>query len=178
MRSNRLRLLLVALALARAAGAETLERIVAVVDERPIFLSDLRAVMSMDALAPRDALERVVDEMLLLREAEHLPQPAPGPLTGTATPSRNAAAEDRAVRRRAAIRRYVAFRFRPQVRIEDEEMRKAYAEEWGARADAPAFETIAGDLRERLVTAHVDDLVAAWVRDLRSAARIRYNPLD
>jgi hypothetical protein len=167
------------LSAAAGTGAEMLERILGVVDERPVFLSDVRAVEAMDQISRKDALERVIDEILLFREASRLPQVAtapdpPGPDLGLG----GAAARRRVVERRAAIRRYAAFRFRPQVRIEEEAVRRAYAERWKAEANPPTFESAASGLREELTTQAVAVRVEDWVKDLRAAARIRYNPID
>jgi hypothetical protein len=166
-------------AAAAAIGAETLERVLAVVDERPVFLSDVRAVEGMDQISRKDALERVIDETLLFREASRLPQVATAPdLAGPNPGPGGASARRRAVERRTAIRRYAAFRFRPQVRIDDEAIRKAYAERGKTEANPPPFESAASGLREELTMQAVDTRVEEWVKDLRAAARIRYNPID
>jgi hypothetical protein len=156
------------------SAAETLERVLGVVDERPVFLSEVRAVESLDRVSRKDALERVIDEVLLFREANRLPQATtpPGPETG-GTP-----AVQRTLARRAAIRRYAEFRFRPQVRIDEEAVRKAYRERWEGAAEPPVFAAVAAELREQLMTQAVDLRMAAWIKDLRAAARIRYNALD
>ncbi len=81
MRSSRLiALVLAGVPAAAAAPApapprpEVVERIVAVVDERPLLLSDLRALMAVRGLAEGEALEAAIDERLMHLEASRLPQ--------------------------------------------------------------------------------------------------------
>jgi hypothetical protein len=158
------------------AGAVLVERILAVVDGRPVMLSDVRAVEALDRTGRAAALERVIDETLLFQEASRLPQAA-------ATPEASAPAMPPEIRRvahrRGVIERYVAFRFRPQVRIDDDTVAKAYEEEAGG-AGAGARDRAAGlrAVRARLTTAEVERRVAEWVKELRASARIRYNALE
>ncbi len=149
MPSSRLLAVVTAVALAivvPSAHAGTLiERILAVVNGRPVTLSDVRAAQEEDGSTLQEALERVIDESLLFEEAFRLPQlPDPGapPSAAGKPPGRRRLRE-----RRAVIERYIALRFRPQIRAEGAEAREA---ETKAR-------------------------VADWVRDLRAGARIRYN---
>jgi hypothetical protein len=173
-------LLILALEARPAPAGETIERVLAVIDDRPVFLSDVRTVAELDDLDRSEALERVIDEMLLSREAARLPQGAGG-VSGEAAPPDPVpgdAARRRAVLRRAAIRRYASFRFRPQIRVDDEAVRRAYAERWGGSTEPPAFERVASELREELLVRAVDERVKAWVRDLRASAHVRYNGPD
>jgi hypothetical protein len=166
-----------------AFAAELVERVLAVVDGRPLCLSDVRAVEQLDGLGRADALERLIDETLLFREAFRMPQ------SGTTAPEEASpklvggnGSVRRALHRRAAIRRYVALRFRPQVRIEDEAVRHAYEETFGrgsgATEETPSYESVAADIRERLLAREVANRVADWVHDLRAGAEVRYNPPD
>jgi hypothetical protein len=83
------------------------------------------------------------------------------------------------VRRQAAILKYVEFRFRPQVRVDEEAVRRAYEAEISGREDAPPLEALAPQLRQRLAERDLSERIEAWVKELRSAADIRYNlPLD
>jgi hypothetical protein len=164
-------------------AAETLERVLVVVDERPVFLSDVRTVEWMDHLERKDALERVIDETLLFREAIRLPQ-VTNTADGASSPANaepgpgGAASRARTLARRAAIRRYAAFRFRPQIRLDEEAIREAYRERWGSAANPPDLNAVAPDLREELMAQAIDRRVAAWAKDLRAVAHIRYNALD
>jgi hypothetical protein len=157
---------------ASLAPAELVERVVAVVDGRALCLSDVRAVEELDGVGRDVALGRLVDETLLFHEAFRLPQAALAENDG----ADGDAAVRRARQRRAVIRRYVDFRFRPQVRIEDEAVRQAYAVGSVADPAGADFDRAAPALRERLVSAEVARRVEEWLRDLRAAARIRYNP--
>jgi len=115
----------------RPAAGEIVERVLAAVDDRPIFLSDVRAIEEVDGVERPVALERAIDEELVSREAFRLPQAA---VTleeeAAALPGRPEALADPVLRRlahrRALVRKYAAFRFRPQVRVEYERVRRAY----------------------------------------------------
>jgi hypothetical protein len=131
MRSSRLIAVVLALLPAAAAGQapapprpEVVERIVAVVDERPLLLSDLRALMAVRGLAEGEALEAVIDERLMHFEASRLPQADVSPeeedralsLLLETRPHLHAEvpAPDlrRLLRRQLVILKYVEFRFR------------------------------------------------------------------
>lgn len=161
MLSSVLSLVLVA---APAGPARVVERVVAVVDARPVLLSELRLARQVGAHAEEaDALEALIDEHLMFAEAIRLPQAA---LTDAeedaALQSLSARVPDalgdpdglrRMARRQATILKYVDFRFRPQVR--------------SAATDAAE--------KDRLEAAELDARIEAWVKDLRAAAAVRYN---
>jgi hypothetical protein len=172
--------LLAALApLGAAAEPVLVERILAVVDGRPIVLSEVRAVEELDGIPRAQAQERVIDETLLFAEAFRLPQARTSPVEDEAALAALGRAGQpayrRAAHRRAVIRKYAAFRFRPPVRIEESEVRAAYANRWRGDPQAPPFEAESPQIRERMVQAGVDARLAEWVRELRAAARIRVN---
>jgi hypothetical protein len=172
--------------LAGAATAETVERILAVVDESPVFLSEVRLLARVQGVAEADALDALIDERLMFREASRLPQAA---LTAgeeeravesvrPRIPNPTAAEEAdvlRLARREALIVKYVEFRFRPQVRVSDDEVRAAWSEEHPGRVDEAALEAAAPALRERLTLKALDALVEGWVKELRQRAKVRYN---
>ena len=189
--------LLLTAALVLAAGAaaaappepppvETIERVVAVVDERPLLLSDLRALMAVRGLAEGEALEAAIDERLMHLEASRLPQADVSPeeedralslLLETRPRLRVDAPEPdlrRLLRRQLAILKYVEFRFRPQLRIGDDEVRKAWEEEQAGRPAGPALEDEQEVIRARLERRALDERIEAWVRELRSRADVRY----
>lgn len=193
MRSSRLiALVLAGVAAAAAAQApapprpEVVERIVAVVDERPLLLSDLRALMAVRGLAEGEALEAVIDERLMHLEASRLPQADVSPeeedralslLLETRKHLRAETPEPdlrRLLRRQLAILKYVEFRFRPQVRIGDDEVRKAWEEDQAGRPAGPALEDAQELIRARLERRALDERIEAWVRELRSRADVRY----
>lgn len=168
-------------------GAEVVERILAVVDGRPLMLSEVRLIGQLRGLDRAAALEALVDEQLMLREASRLAQSV------VTTDDEQRAFESllerhpaaaalpeaelrRLVRRQTAILKYVEFRFRPQVQIADAAVRQVYENEYGTRPDAPSFEAAAPEIRRRLADRELDEKIEAWVKELRSAAEIRYNP--
>ncbi len=147
------------LAKAPAARAEVVERILAVVDGTPVFLSEARLFARVRGEALPAALDGLIDERLMYREASRLPQAAVTPeeeekalasllsRAPAATPAEEVDLR-RLARRQTAILKYVDFRFRPQVRAADAA---------AARRD-------------------LDQRVEAWVKELRQEAQVRYNP--
>ena len=192
MRSSLALVLAVALAPAASpappAAGEILERILAVVDERPLLLSDVRALSAVRGLAEGKALEAAIDERLMHVEAARLPQAdvpaeeedrALALLLETHPALRDEVPEPdlrRLLRRQLAIVKYVEFRFRPQVRVSDEEVRKAWEEEQAGRPAGPALEDEQEAIRERLERQALDERIEAWVKELRARADVRYVP--
>ena len=186
--------LVAALALPAAASSqpahrprtEIVERIVAVVDERPILLSDLRALCAVRGLAEEQALPALVDERLMYVEAARLPQAevsaeeedrALAPLVASRPGLRAEVPEPdlrRLLRRQIAILKYVEFRFRPQVRVSDEEVRTAWEEEQAGNPAGPALEDEQETIRARLERRALDERIEAWVGELRARADVRY----
>src|SRR4051812_15134260 len=96
-----------------ASAGDLVERVVAVVDGRTLCLSDVRAVERLDSLGGAEALERLIDETLLYREAVRLPQAASAAQEAVAQEPMAAVPDgprQRALHRRAVIRRYVTLR--------------------------------------------------------------------
>jgi hypothetical protein len=172
---------------ASVASGEVVERILAVVEGRPLMLSEVRLVQQLRGLDRPAALEALVDEQLMLREASRLAQSVVSEEDEQAAyesllqrnPAASALPEAdlrRLVRRQAAILKYVEFRFRPQVQVADAAVRDAYERQYGSRADAPSLETVAPEIRRQLADRELDARIEAWIKDLRAAAEIRYNP--
>jgi hypothetical protein len=173
--------------LASAARGEVVERILAVVDGRPLMLSEVRVVQQLRGLERPAALEALVDEQLMLREASRLAQSVVSEddeqRAYESLLQRNPTASSlpegdlrRLVRRQAAILKYVEFRFRPQVQVADTAVRDAYEQQYGSRADAPTLEAAAPDIRRQLADHELDAKIEAWIKELRAGAEIRYNP--
>jgi hypothetical protein len=168
------------------ARVEILERIVAVVDERPLLESDVRALQVVRGLAEETAREAAIDERLMHVEAARLPQADVSPededrafelLVEKRPALRGEVPEPdlrRLLRRQMAILKYVEFRFRPQVRVSDAEVRKAWEDEQAGRPAGPAFEDEQEELRARLERRALDERIEAWVRELRRRAEVRY----
>jgi hypothetical protein len=162
------------------------ERIVAVVDDRPLLLSDLRALQAVRGLQEAEALEAAIDERLMHAEAARLPQADVPPeeedralalLLETRPGLRGVVPEPdlkRLLRRQLAILKYVEFRFRPQVRVSDDEVRKAWEEEQAGNPAGSALEDAQDGIRERLERRALGERIEAWVRDLRARADVRY----
>lgn len=170
----------------RAEEGRLVERVLAVVGETPVLLSDVRLLRALRGVSQAEALEAAIDERLMFQEAERLSQAAlPAQEAQAAYLSLRAglppgsdfpeAALKRLARRQATILKYVDFRFLPQVRVTDEDVRAAYAQE-PAGEPAQSFEERAPLLREKLERQALDQRIEAWVRELRDAARIRRNP--
>jgi hypothetical protein len=169
-----------------ASRKQLVERILAVVDEQPLLLSEVRAMEEVRGLDRAQALEASIDEGLMHQEAVRLPQAAVsdadaeralGALVEThpGLESRVPRSElRRLIRRQAAILRYVEFRFRPQIRIRDEELRAAWNEGYRGEPEGPPFEEAAPELRARLERRELDQRIEEWVRNLRGRAEIRY----
>lgn len=177
-------LLLAALAVAEP---RVLERIPAVVDGRPILLSEVRTAEALKGVTRRQAVDALVDESLMLREAAQMPQSAPRPdeVEGalldlqarwpeSAGPVPLAALLEVA-KRQLRIVKYIEFRFRAKARVDDAAVREAYDAESPGGSEA-GYQAAAPGLRERLERQRLDEEVEAWVKELRSAAEIRYNP--
>lgn len=178
-------LLAVALAPPIAANPVLVERVLAVVDGTPLLLSDVRLVERLRGVTRLAALETAIDERLMLQEAQRLSRQALTPDEEEAafrsllasTPAAAALPEPalrRLAHRQAAILRYVEFRFRPQVRVTDEELRLAW--EQTPEAERADFDAAAPALRETLERRQLDERIEAWVRDLRAAADVRLTP--
>jgi hypothetical protein len=147
----------------RSEDAKIVERVLAVVDARPVLLSELRLARQVRAEEAGPALEALIDEHLMFAEALRLPQAAltdaeeaaalaslQAQMPGAAG---DADALRRMARRQATILKYVDFRFRPQVRV--------------AAADA--------EEKARLEAEELDARIEAWVKELRASAEVRYN---
>jgi len=168
---------------------EVVERVLAVVDQRPLLLSEVEALRNVKGISREEALEKAIDERLMYAEASRTPQSAVSP-----EEERRAYASLRArlpenwkgkvseaslvalARREAVILKYVEFRFVPQIRIGDDAVRDAYLEETQGKPAQRTLEEAEGEIRQRLLSAELDTRIEAWVKELRDSAEIRYNP--
>jgi hypothetical protein len=154
-----------------------------VVDGRPLLLSDVSDLARVRGLAEEAALEAVIDERLMYQEASRLTQtevladeeeralaallerkPALPVEVGEA-------GLRRILRRQITILKYVEFRFRPQLRVSDQQVRAAFESDPQA---GESFEAEKERIRERLERRALDERVEAWVRELRVRADVRY----
>ena len=174
--------------LASEASAAVVERIVAVVDGRPLLLSDVLVLQTVRGVDQPAAVEALIDERLMFVEASRLPQSAVSAGEDeVAVANMMGVAGDRArglsmedihtlAHREAVILKYVRFRFLPQIRVEDAAVRKAYESDPGKDAGTASFEDAAAGLRQRLVERELDLRIESWVKELRGSAQVRYNP--
>jgi hypothetical protein len=178
-----LAVLLVAPVAPVARAAELIERVLAVVDDTPVLLSETLALQRLKRVERAVALETLVDETLMQREASRLKEAAVssqeaeraylGLLAGLGPDGpRDEPALRRIAWRQAAILKYVDTRFRPELRVTDEELAEAHRQ----RPDAPALESVLPELSAELLRRALDSKIEAWVAELRAQARIRYVP--
>ena len=76
-----------------------------------------------------------------------------------------------------AIASYIDQRLRPQVRVEDSEVRKVFNEKILNDAQAPAFSLVADGIRASLEKRSLDQKVEEWVASLRRRGEVRRVPL-
>jgi hypothetical protein len=181
---------LAALALfAGSARAQVIERVLAVVDDTPVLQTEAELLGRVRGLPADAALQAMVDEILMQREAARLPEASVSPeeaeeavaaLQRTLRPGALAEVSEPALRalarRQTAILKYIELRFRPRVRVEEEDVFRAYEDEQAGRASAQSFEALAPEIRERLQRRALDERIESWIGELRAAARIRLNP--
>src|SRR5687768_7807363 len=144
-----------------AAQGHVMERILAVVDGRPLLLSEVRVLERLRGLSLSAAVDALIDERLMFREASRLPEAvvtaeeeerAYRDLAARVPPGAGATDEElrRLARRQTSILKYIDFRFRPQVRVDQAEVRAAWDQERAARPGTEAFEGAAAGVRARL----------------------------
>jgi hypothetical protein len=185
----RSRLLLVALLASgmvapSPARGEVIERVVAVVDRRPILLSEAQVVELLRGIDRQSAIDVLIDETLMYAEATRFSHAQPTAREDAAAleslraavPARASISETdlrRLAHRQATILKYVALRFQPLIRLTDEELRRTRDEQEGVAAaspaEPPATEGPAGTMRDAL-----DRRIEEWARQLRDGAEIRY----
>jgi len=176
-------LLIPVVASAQTPGADTIERVLAVVDGHPLLLSDVSDLQRVRGLGDDAALEAAIDERLMFQEASRLAQTevlkdeeerALAEVVERKPILREQVSEAglrRILRRQITILKYVEFRFRPQLRVSDQEVRAAYEADPQAGA---SWEAEKEKIRDRLERHALDERIEAWVRELRGRAEVRY----
>ena len=149
-----------------AGAGEVIERILAVVQDRPVLLSEVRVVQEVRGLSDELALEALIDERLMFEQAARLPQTVVREAEVEAEVAKLHAAHPtlagrvadadlrRLVRRQTAILKFVELRFRPQVRV---------------------GEDLSPERRDEEERRALDQRIEAWVKELRAQAEVRYN---
>jgi hypothetical protein len=173
----------------RSAGGEVVERILAVAEGRPVLLSEVRLQQELRGVDQEAALEGLIDERFMYREAARLPAAVASAeeearavealraRLGPRAEEFSAEGLRRVARRQATILKYVELRFRSQVRIDEADLRRAYAAQHEGQVSSPSYEEAAPALQRRLEDEQLGQRIEAWVRDLRASALVRYNDL-
>jgi len=194
------------LALAAApAAAEIVDRIVAVVDREAITLSEAERARKLHLLragseAPPlvDAVERLIELRLVLREVERYPAQAVAPEEiAAAVASVRAAFDSQSsfemalteaemteaelgaqLRSQIAVTHYLERRFRLLIQVSDEEIHLYYREELtpelGRTGEAPpALESVSPAIRRILEERDFNSQIATWIEQLKARANVR-----
>jgi hypothetical protein len=176
------------LLLAANGSAEVIERVLAVVDDTPVLLSETELLQRLKRTDRETALQALIDETLMLREASRLRDASVTPeeeqraldslLGGLAADAADLDQDAlrRVARRQTVILKYIELRFRPQLRVDDAELLAAYQEQYAGKPDAPPLPAVSKQLLARLTSRALDRRIEAWAAELRAAARIRLNP--
>ena len=185
MRSRRMLLLsagLLALGAGSAFAATLVERTMAFVNKRPVLLSDVTLTRALLKLGEAEAVERAIDESLMFEEASRLvTQTPPEEAVARAILDLEAKAglgfSAVALRRKAvvqlAIANYIELRLRPQVRVEDGEVRRVFNERVVNDPEPPPFNLVADAIRESLEQRALDQKIEEWVASLRRREEVR-----
>ena len=196
-------IVLVGLAVAASpASAETLDRIAVsvgpdVITESQIIL-DLRVAAFLDQKsvdlsgeAKRKAADRLVDQLLILREAvdSHVTLPSVEATAGLIAPYKAESGYQANLQRYGISERdlgahllsglrtltFTDLRFRPDVQISDEDARSYYDKlPDSAAAPKPSFESSREEIEKLLTEQRVIDSLDKWLGMARSGANIRY----
>lgn len=178
-------MLTVAFAIAvRPVGAEIIDRIVAVVDERPVFLSEVRTLQQVRGTDETVAREALIDEILMYAEARrYLParptreeeQRARASLGEPTAAQNDEVLWQRLARRQATVLKYVQLRFVPLIHVEDADVTHAYDARWAGDPLAPPLAEVRAALVADITRGRLDARIEEWVAQLRAVASIRYN---
>lgn len=161
------------------------ERTVAFVNRRPILLSEVALTRALLKLNENEAVERTIDEILMFEDASRLITQSPPEtvvvramqeLQEKAGPGFSFAALRRKALIQLAIANYIDLRLRPQVRVDDAEVRRAFNERVLSDPEPPPFNLVSDALRESLEQRSLDQKVEEWVASLRRREDIRKAP--
>jgi hypothetical protein len=198
-------LLLALLPLVASLQAETLDRVAVSVGQDVITESDVildlrvaafldRKPVDLSGAAKRKSAERLVDQLLILREAldSHVTLPSTEATIGLVAPyaaerdyharlARYGISErDLGTHLLAGLRTTVFTdrRFRPDVQVSPEDIRSYYdksiAEAGPAAAPPETFEANREQIEKLLIEQRVDQALDQWLVTARKAANIRY----
>lgn len=210
LRMRRLAPLALLAALAAPGRAEIVDRIVAVVGNHPVTLSDVqeehriqcflegKEVSLLEPAAIKEIAGRLVNRTLMLQEmqGESFPgAPAtavdarlretrdryPGEAAYRAALERYGI-EEEVLRRRFALEsdvlRFIDYRFRSRAQVTSEDVERYYRESLlpelrKQHVREPALQEVRDKIAAVLVEQRVNELMAAWIQDLRGQATVR-----
>ena len=189
-----------------ASAQQVVDRIVARVEDDILFLSELRELGQFQRLAGGQAesddklLDRLVDQWIVKTEADSAHFPLPGDAdvdrqldhlqkqfaspqvfengvreTGLSMPQLR-----RLVAEQLYLTRYIDYRFRPAVQVQQKEIEKYYREtllpQLAARGEAaPQLDTVEEQIREVLVERGINLLADRWLAESRSRLHVEQN---
>jgi parvulin-like peptidyl-prolyl isomerase len=176
---------------ATSADAETLDRIVAIVDNRIVTLSDvrqenaIRAALGEKAIPDDEAVQQLIEAVLIEGQLADFPgidlddaQIADMTSKVTKKDGITDAALRNAVLRRFRAARYFDLRFRQFLRATDEEIRTYYDSvfipELKARGvnPVPPLEQVSEAIRTNVIEEKLDREVTVWLDALRRRSNI------
>ena len=185
-----------------ALMAETLDRIAVTVGQEVITESrvtlDLRVAAFLDrkpvdlsSAAKRQSAERLVDQLLILREAldSHVTLPSVEATAGLIAPYASESDYQASLERYGISERdlgahllaglrtltFTDLRFRPDVQISEQDLRSYYDKlPTSAAVPSPSFEDSRDQIEKLLVEQRVLDDLDKWLAMARSAAGVRY----
>jgi hypothetical protein len=217
LRENRSQLLasvLVCLCLCAAEGGEVTDRMLALVNDRLITESDVIWAIALDpevqplnlSAANRQLmLERLIDQQLLLQEAEKTPQNEPSEeevkkyreelvrrfgsqeafLERMKKVALDVSALNEITRRRLVIEKYVAFRFRSFVFVRPEEVERYYNEvekpRWQRAGETirPLDDALRAEIESTLENQRINSELDRFFDETRAQAQVvRLSPLQ
>ncbi len=186
-----------------ALTAETLDRIAVTVGQEVITESqvilDLRVAAFLDrkpvdlsSAAKRQSAQRLVDQLLILREAmdSHVTLPSVEATAGLVAPYKaesdyqanleryGISEHDLGAHLLAGLRTltFTDLRFRPDVQVSEEDLRSYYDKlPTSAAAPNPSFEDSRDQIEKLLVEQRVLDALDKWLEMARSAAGVHYH---
>jgi len=205
------------LAAGASHGGDVLDRIVVVVNNEVILQSDVNAEVRYEAVLNdkpleqvtaadrRDALNRLVDQTLILQQMRQAEVPPPPPeelaaevqrirqqlVVGASEQSWAAALERYGLTQdefayRAGIQfeitRFIDMRFRPMVRVDRATIEEYYKDKFlpqlkaKGTQPAPPLAQVESTIESVLVEQQIDQLLVAWLATLRNQGDIRLHP--
>ncbi len=189
---------------------EILDRIAVTVDKQVITLGDIvrelrvdafldRKPVDLSAAAKRKAAERLVDQILILREAadSHLTLALPEDAAGMVAQAKSQFATDQQYRSALAeyriteadlsqhlldglrALRFTDLRFRPQIQLSEADLREYYetlATKWLAaqRPQIPSFEQSRSQIETLLTEDRVTKALDTWLEMQRATRQIQF----